>query len=118
MIGPLRETNGLEGFVTALSPGNLQTQYRNDFYPDDDAYLNALADALHEEYQEIVDAGFVLQVDDPRLVTQWDRSPEMDLAECRRFIAQHVEVLNYALRGIPEDRVRYHTCYRFTPVRI
>lgn len=107
----LAPTTALEGFVTALSPGNLQTQYRNDFYPDDDAFLGALADAMHEEYRQIVDAGFVLQIDDPRLVTHWDRSPGIGLDECRRFMAQQIEVLNYALRGIPEDRVRYHTCY-------
>jgi 5-methyltetrahydropteroyltriglutamate--homocysteine methyltransferase len=100
-----------EGFITALSPGNLQTTYRNDYYPDEDTYLEALADALHDEYAAIVAAGFVLQIDDPRLVTHWDRTPEISLEECRRFIAAQVEVINHALRGIPEDRVRYHTCY-------
>ncbi len=100
-----------EGFITALSPSNLEAFYRNDFYRTEDEYLEALADAMHEEYRAIVESGFVLQIDDPRLVTHWDRSPGIDLAECRRFIAKRVEALNHALRGLPEDRVRFHTCY-------
>lgn len=107
----LAAVGGHEAFVTALSPGNLQAHYRNDYYPDDDAYLQALADALHEEYRAIVDAGFLLQIDDPRLATHWDRNPGISVEECRRFIAEQVAVINAALRGIPEDRVRYHTCY-------
>ena len=100
-----------EGFITALSPSNLEAFYRNDYYRTEDEYLEALADAMHEEYRAIVESGFVLQIDDPRLVTHWDRSPGIDLAECRRFIAKRVETLNHALRGLPEDRVRFHTCY-------
>src|SRR5665213_4579597 len=100
-----------EGFITALSPSNLEVFYRNEYYRTEDEYLAALADAMHEEYRAITDAGFVLQIDDPRLVTHWDRSPDITLAECRKFIAKRVEVLNHALRGIPEDQVRFHTCY-------
>src|SRR5665213_2958034 len=100
-----------EGFITALSPSNLEVFYRNEYYRTEDEYLAALADAMHEEYRAIADAGFVLQIDDPRLVTHWDRSPDITLAECRKFIAKRVEVLNHALRGIPEDQVRFHTCY-------
>jgi len=107
----LQGVDAVEAFVTSLSPGNLQLQYRNDYYPSDDEYLRALADALHDEYQTIVDAGYVLQVDDPRLVTHWDRHPEIDLVACRRFMVEQIEVLNHALRGIPPERVRYHTCY-------
>jgi 5-methyltetrahydropteroyltriglutamate--homocysteine methyltransferase len=100
-----------EAFITALSPNNLEMNYRNEYYSSEDEYLRALADAMHEEYTAIVEAGFVVQIDDPRLVTHWDRHPEIDVAECRKFIAERVEVLNHALRGIPEDRVRFHTCY-------
>jgi 5-methyltetrahydropteroyltriglutamate--homocysteine methyltransferase len=66
---------------------------------------------MHVEYKAIVDAGFVLQIDDPRLATHYNRTPGLDMAECRRFIALRVEALNHALRGLPEDRVRFHTCY-------
>jgi 5-methyltetrahydropteroyltriglutamate--homocysteine methyltransferase len=75
----------------------------------DEEFRIAIADALHEEYQAIVDAGLVLQIDDPQLASHWAMHPEIDLAECRRWAS--VELLNYALRGIPAERVRYHTCY-------
>ena len=66
---------------------------------------------MNEEYRAIVDAGFLLQIDDPRLITHYNRDPALSIAECRKFIALRVEILNHALRGIPEDRVRFHTCY-------
>jgi len=100
-----------EGFITALSPNNLEVFYRNEYYRDEDEHLAALADALHEEYKLIVDSGFLLQIDDPQLVTYWDRNPGLSLEQCRAYIARRVEVLNHALRGLPEERVRYHTCY-------
>ena len=66
---------------------------------------------MHVEYKAIVDAGFILQIDDPRMATHYDRTPDASIEECRKFIAARVEAVNYALRGIPEDRVRFHTCY-------
>jgi 5-methyltetrahydropteroyltriglutamate--homocysteine methyltransferase len=107
----MRGVTAEEGFLTALSPSNLEVFYRNDYYTTPDDYLTALADAMHVEYKAIVDAGFVLQIDDPQLVTFYDRSPGISMAECRKYMAQRVEVLNHALRGIAEDRVRFHTCY-------
>jgi 5-methyltetrahydropteroyltriglutamate--homocysteine methyltransferase len=100
-----------EAFITALSPNNISLYYANRFYKTEEEYLIALADAMHEEYIAIVDAGFLLQVDDPRLATHYDRHPEIGVEECRRFIEHGVEIVNYALRGIPEERVRFHTCY-------
>jgi len=100
-----------EAFITALSPNNISLYYANHFYKTEEEYLVALADAMHEEYKAIVDAGFLLQVDDPRLATHYDRHPTIGVEECRQFIEQGVEIVNYALRGIPEDRVRFHTCY-------
>lgn len=107
----LSEVKAEEGFITALSPNNLESHYRNEYYGSQDEYLSALADAMREEYLAIVEAGFILQIDDPRLVSHWDRNPDISMDECRRFMAQRVEVVNHALRGIPEDRVRFHTCY-------
>ncbi len=100
-----------EGFITALSPNNIALYYRNDYYKSEEDYLVALADAMREEYQAIVAAGFLVQIDDPRLATHYDRHPDITIAECRKFIARQIEVINYALRGIPADRVRFHTCY-------
>ena len=101
----------VEGFITSLSPNNLETHYRNEYYASEEEYLAALADAMREEYLLIVKSGFLLQVDDPRIITYWDRNPGLTLVQNRKYIEKRVELLNYALRGIPEDRVRFHTCY-------
>jgi 5-methyltetrahydropteroyltriglutamate--homocysteine methyltransferase len=101
----------VEAFITALSPNNIALYYTNRYYNTEDEYLVAIADAMHAEYKAIVDAGFLVQIDDPRLATHYDRHPEIGVEECRRFIERGVEIVNHALRGIPEDRVRFHTCY-------
>ncbi len=98
-------------FVTAISPTNLEMYFENRYYKTEEEYLYALADAMREEYKAVVDAGFVLQVDDPRLITHWNRVPSMTLEENRRFMALRIDVLNHSLQDIPEDRVRFHTCY-------
>jgi 5-methyltetrahydropteroyltriglutamate--homocysteine methyltransferase len=100
-----------EAFVTAISPTNLEMYFENQFYKTDEEYLFALAEAMREEYQAIVDAGFVLQVDDPRLITHWIRVPDLSFRQNREFMELRIEALNHALKGIPEERVRFHTCY-------
>src|SRR5499426_460046 len=78
----------------------------------EEAFLYAIADAMKTEYKMIVDAGFVLQIDDPRMVTEYDSmDPAPTPEEYRRFAAVRVEALNHALAGLPEDRVRYHMCW-------
>jgi 5-methyltetrahydropteroyltriglutamate--homocysteine methyltransferase len=100
-----------EAFMPAISPTNLANWNRNEHYATDEEFREALANALHEEYRAIVDAGLVLQIDDPQLSSHYAMHPELDLAQCRKWAASSVELLNHALQGIPEDRVRYHTCY-------
>jgi 5-methyltetrahydropteroyltriglutamate--homocysteine methyltransferase len=100
-----------EAFLTAISPSNLELYYENQFYRTAEEYLTALADAMHVEYRAIVDAGFILQIDDPRMATHYNRTPNASIEECRKFMALRVEAVNHALRGIPEDRVRFHTSY-------
>ena len=100
-----------EAFVTAISPSNLELYYENHHYKTDEDYLGALADAMQVEYKAIVDAGFVLQIDDPRMATHYNRTPGASIKDCRKFIALRVEAVNHALRGIAADRVRFHTCY-------
>lgn len=100
-----------DAFVTAISPTNLEMYFENRFYDRQEDYLAALAEAMNEEYRTIVDSGFLLQIDDPRLITHYNRDPNLSIEECRRFIAERVEFVNLALKGIPEDRVRFHTCY-------
>jgi 5-methyltetrahydropteroyltriglutamate--homocysteine methyltransferase len=107
----LAETGATEAFMPAVSPSNLANWNVNEYYKSDAEFRVALADALHDEYRAIVDAGLVLQIDDPQFASHWAMHPEIDLAECRRWAATSVELLNHALAGIPADRVRYHTCY-------
>src|SRR5207247_10486022 len=98
-------------YVPTISPSYDYSTLPNRYYKTDEEYEQALADALHQEYRAIVDAGFVLQVDDPRLVTYYMMSPGLSVAECRTWAARRVEAINHALRGIPPQRVRFHTPY-------
>ena len=107
----LKGVKAEEAFVTAISPSNLELYYDNHYYGSAEEYLIALADAMHVEYKAIVDGGFVLQIDDPRMATHYNRTPDASIDDCRKFMALRVEAVNHALRGIPQDRVRFHTCY-------
>ncbi len=103
--------NVQEVFMTAVSPSDVEGQQSNQFYESDEAYLYAIADAMHEEYRAIVDAGLLLQIDDPRLLTYYIARPDLTVEDCRRWAEIRVEALNHALRGLPEERIRFHTCY-------
>ena len=100
-----------DAFMPAVSPAQLASWNRNEFYRTDEEFRVALADALHDEYRAIVDAGLVLQIDDPQLASHYTTHPELDITQCRYVANATVEVLNHALAGIPPERVRYHTCY-------
>jgi 5-methyltetrahydropteroyltriglutamate--homocysteine methyltransferase len=101
-----------EAFMTAVSPATLQI-LPNEYYKNREDYTWALAEAIREEYKAIVDAGFVLQIDDPALVDiyDWWYSLNNDLSGYRRWAEFQVEAVNHALEGIPEDRVRFHICW-------
>ena len=101
----------VEAFVPAISPCDVAGNQENEYYKSDEEFLFAIADALHVEYQAIVDAGFLLQIDDPRLINYYVKSPDLSVAQCRAWAEGQIEAINHALRDIPEDRVRYHTCY-------
>jgi 5-methyltetrahydropteroyltriglutamate--homocysteine methyltransferase len=100
-----------EGFMTAVAPG---TAYRfgNVHYQDDKEFLYDCAEAMREEYKAILDAGLVLQLDDPSTATGWDMiNPEPALDDYKKFTMVRIEALNHALRGLPQDRIRYHLCW-------
>jgi 5-methyltetrahydropteroyltriglutamate--homocysteine methyltransferase len=101
----------LEAFVPAISPATLEWWNENHYYKTKDEYLYAICDALHEEYKAIVDAGFLLQIDDSQLASQYMFFPNWSVAQCREWAEKQVEALNHALRGIPEEKVRHHTCH-------
>lgn len=102
-----------EAFLPLAAPASVEACMPNRYYPDDESYLQALADALRVEYQAVVDAGFILQVDDAFIPFNYDRflMRGMSMEDYRAHCALRIDALNEALRGIPEDRVRYHICW-------
>ena len=111
-----RALNGLapaDTFMTAASPGVVWHFLENEYYPNDEAYLFAVAGAMKSEYKAIVDAGFVLQLDCPDLAMGWNRYNFADktLDDFRSVAQLHVEAMNSALEGISPDRVRLHLCW-------
>ena len=101
-----------EAFIPAVAPGTIELQRTNEYYPTQEEYLAAIADAMKQEYRAIVEAGFILQIDDPRVVTQYGMpDPAPSIEEYRNFASLRVEAINHALAGLPEDRVRYHLCW-------
>jgi 5-methyltetrahydropteroyltriglutamate--homocysteine methyltransferase len=100
-----------EGFITSLSPGS-GARIANDFYATEEEHIWAWADVLREEYQAVIDGGLLLQIDDPSIAENWDQiNPEPSVEDYQAFTRIRVEALNYALRGLPEDRIRFHLCW-------
>jgi 5-methyltetrahydropteroyltriglutamate--homocysteine methyltransferase len=108
----LRGANVQDAFMSAVSPATV-TIRKNEYYTGDEAYSEAVAEALNVEYKAIVDAGFVLQIDDPCIVDlyDWWFSLNHTWDEYRKWAEFQVEVMNHALEGISEDRIRYHFCW-------
>jgi 5-methyltetrahydropteroyltriglutamate--homocysteine methyltransferase len=100
-----------EAFIPAISPSNVAAWESNEYYKTEEDFLFAIAEAMRVEYKAIIDAGFLLQVDDPALATYYILDPEASIEDCRRWASLRVEALNHALRGLPEDKIRYHTRY-------
>jgi 5-methyltetrahydropteroyltriglutamate--homocysteine methyltransferase len=100
-----------EAFMPAVSPSNVEEWERNRYYQTDEEFVFAVAEAMREEYKAIVESGLILQIDDPRLVTYYNVTPGASIADCRRWAEVRIEALNHALRGLPRERIRFHTCY-------
>ncbi|MGE5058736.1 MAG: hypothetical protein ACM3N3_05725 [Betaproteobacteria bacterium] len=100
-----------EGFLPAVAPGTMEHWMKNEYYKTQEEYLFAIAAAMAEEYRAIVDAGFVLQIDDPDLADAWQMHPRMSTAEYRKYQELRIEALNHGLKGLPEDRIRFHMCW-------
>jgi 5-methyltetrahydropteroyltriglutamate--homocysteine methyltransferase len=101
----------VEPFLPAVAPGTIEHWLWNDYYPDDESFLFAVADVMHEEYRAVTDAGIMLQVDDPDLPDGWQVHPEMDVPAYRAYASLRVEALNHALRDLPPELVRFHICW-------
>jgi 5-methyltetrahydropteroyltriglutamate--homocysteine methyltransferase len=101
-----------EAFICVFAPGWLDHFIYDEHYGKEEEFVFALADAMREEYRAVVDAGFILQIDDPGVVTSWDMiKPEPSVQDYRRYLKIRIDALNHALAGIPEDCVRHHFCW-------
>jgi 5-methyltetrahydropteroyltriglutamate--homocysteine methyltransferase len=104
----LGSVDPMDVFMPATAPRELG---RNAYYATAEEHLAAVAEAMRTEYLAITGAGFILQVDDPALTDFYSQDPNASLAERRRTAEMHIEALNHALRGIPREQIRFHTCY-------
>jgi len=104
----MADAGAKEGFLPAASPLPFMA---NEHYSTDEEYFAAYGEAMREEYRAILDAGLALQIDDPRMVSEWDSFKHMDLRQYRSWMQGRIAHINHALRGLPAERIRYHTCY-------
>ena len=111
VVSGFSRTDAPSAFMSAPAPGTVGRD-QNRYYKTQEEFLFAIADAVRVEYRAIVDAGFILQIDDPGMAENWDAmDPSVTLEEYRAYARLCIEALNHALAGIPEDRVRYHMCW-------
>ena len=105
-----------EAFLPVAAPSSVIPDRKNEYYKTEEDCLLAIAQAMTTEYRMIVDAGFLVQLDDARAAVTYDRMvPPASLADYKKWLARQVEVINLSLAGIPEDKVRYHVCWGSWP---
>ena len=107
----LKDVDIVDAFMPSVSPSSCVGLMENRYYKSAEEHLTAVCDALAQEYRAIVAAGFMVQIDDPRLAMNHMLNPQMSIADSRAWAKLRIEALNYALSGIPADRIRHHTCY-------
>lgn len=102
---------GEQGFLTAIAPGSA-ARVRNEYYASDEEHIFAWADALREEYRAIVEAGLIVQLDDPSLAENFDQiTPEPSIADYQAFTQIRIDAINHAIAGLPKEQVRLHLCW-------
>lgn len=107
-----KKANAHAAFLPVVAPASALPGGKNEFYKDEESFLFALADALNAEYRAIVDAGLIVQIDDAFLPYWYEKMvPPMSLSEYRKWAELRIDALNHALRGIPEEKSRYHLCW-------
>jgi 5-methyltetrahydropteroyltriglutamate--homocysteine methyltransferase len=112
----LKSVNVAEAFMPVAAPASVIPDRKNEYYKSEEELIRAIGAAMRTEYKMIVDAGFVLQLDDARAATTYDRMvPPASFEEYRKWVALHMEVLNDAIQGLPPERIRYHVCWGSWP---
>ena len=107
----LGDVDVAEGYLPANTPGTIEHWMLNEHYRSDEEFVFGIAEAMRVEYEAIVNAGFLLQIDDPDLPDGWNCLPEMSVREYRDYATMRVEALNHALRNIPPEKIRLHVCW-------
>ena len=112
----LRATKVTDAFLPVAAPGSVIPDRKNEFYASEADCLQAIGQAMRSEYRMIVEAGFLLQLDDARAAVTYDRMvPPASFADYRDWVALQIDVLNQAIEGLPSDRIRYHVCWGSWP---
>ena len=112
----LAQVKVAEAFMPVAAPASVIPDRKNEYYKSDDECLQAVAAAMRTEYKTIIDAGFIVQLDDARTATTYDRMvPPASKDEYLKWVARHMEILNHALEGLPADKIRYHVCWGSWP---
>ena len=112
----LKGVNVEETFLPVAAPASVIPDRKNEYYNSDEECLFAIGAAMRTEYKMIVDAGFLLQLDDARAAVTYDRMvPPAAFADYRKWVDMHMEVLNHAIEGLPPERIRYHVCWGSWP---
>ena len=105
-----------EAFLPVAAPASVIPDRKNEYYKSDEELQAAIAAAMHTEYKMIVDAGFLVQLDDARSAVTYDRMvPPAGFADYKRWLETQIDILNHAIEGIPQDRIRYHICWGSWP---
>jgi 5-methyltetrahydropteroyltriglutamate--homocysteine methyltransferase len=107
----LKGLDPVDVFMPSVSPSSCAGTMENRYYKSDEEHVEAVAEIMRVEYETIVAAGFCVQIDDPRLAMHYMLAPDETIEDARKWAARRIEILNHALRNVPEDRVRHHTCY-------
>jgi len=112
----LKSTKVVEAFMPVAAPASVIPDRKNEYYKSEDDILEAIANAMRTEYRMIVDAGFLVQLDDARNAVTYDRMvPPGTFADYRKWLERQVDVINHAIEGLPQDRIRYHVCWGSWP---
>ena len=101
----------IEGYIAALGPLSLGAGVHNEHYSNEEEYMMAVAEACREEYKAVTDSGLIVQVDEPEFCTSWTFYPDWNVEDLRKYLSFCVEVINHSIAGLPEDQVRFHTCW-------
>ncbi len=105
-----------EAFMPVAAPASVIPDRKNEHYKNDEELQAAIAEAMRDEYKQIIDAGFLVQLDDARLAVTYDRMvPPGTFEDYKRWLAKQVDIINHAIEGLPADRIRYHVCWGSWP---